>query len=86
MTALSNFITGLPILSVVTFLPLVGAAFLVFVRGAPDVVARQSRYVALWTTLITFVISLFIWIGFETGTAEFQFVERLDWLPQHRIG
>jgi len=80
------FMTQLPILSIVTFLPLVGAAFLLFVRGTPDVVARQSRYVALWTTLITFVISLFIWFGFETGTADFQFVEKVDWLPEYRIG
>ncbi len=86
MTALSNFITGLPILSVITFLPLVGALFLLFVRGEAEVVARQARFVALWTTLLTFVISLFIWIGFEPGTADFQFVERLDWLPQYRIG
>jgi len=81
-----TFIEGLPILSVVTFLPLVGALFLLFVRGDSEVVARQSRYVALWTTLITFVISLFVWFGFENGTAEFQFVERFDWLPQYRIG
>ncbi len=86
MTALSNFITGLPILSLVTFLPLVGALFLLFVRGEAEVVARQSRMVALWTTLIVFFLSLFIWIGFEPGTAAFQFEERVDWLPQYRIG
>ena len=83
---MTAFMTGLPILSVVTFLPLVGALFLLFVRGDAEVVARQSRFVALWTTLITFAISLFIWIGFEPGTAEFQFVEKFDWLPQYRIG
>ncbi len=85
MAALSNFITGLPILSLVTFLPLVGAAFIMLLRGKQDVVARQARYVALWTTLLTFVLSLFIWIGFQTGTSEFQFVERFDWLPDYRI-
>ncbi len=86
MTALSNFVTGLPILSLVTFLPLVGALFILFIRGDQEVVARQSRYVALWTTLVVFVLSLFIWAGFQTGTAEFQFVEKVDWLPQYRIG
>jgi len=81
-----SFITQLPILSLVTFLPLVGALFILFVRGDAETVARQSRFVALWTTLLVFVLSLFIWFGFEAGTAEFQFVERFDWLPQYRIG
>ena len=72
MTALSNFITHLPILSAITFLPLVGALLILMLRGEAEVVARQSRYVALWTTLFTFVLSLLIWIQFENGTANFQ--------------
>ncbi len=85
MTALSNFITQLPILSAVTFLPIVGALFILMLRGEAEVVARQSRYVALWTTLFTFVLSLLIWFQFENGTAAFQFEEKFDWLPQYRI-
>ncbi len=74
-----------PLLSLVTFLPLLGAAFILFIRGEEEVVARNARYVALWTSLITFALSLFIWFGFERGTAEFQFVERVDWLPDFNI-
>ena len=85
MTALSNFMTHLPILSAITFLPLVGALFILMLRGEAEVVARQSRYVALWTTLFTFVLSLLIWFQIENGTANFQFEERFDWLPQYRI-
>ncbi|MFD1378338.1 NADH-quinone oxidoreductase subunit M [Fodinicurvata halophila] len=70
-----------PLLSLVTFLPLVGAAFIFAARGDDAVVARNARYVALWTSLITFVLSLFIWFGFERGTAEFQFVEQAEWIP-----
>ncbi|HSR55017.1 MAG TPA: NADH-quinone oxidoreductase subunit M, partial [Alphaproteobacteria bacterium] len=51
----------LPILSLVTFLPLIGAGFILFIRGEGEVVARNARYVALWTSLITFVLSLFLW-------------------------
>ncbi|MBB3065862.1 NADH-quinone oxidoreductase subunit M [Limibacillus halophilus] len=76
---------GWPILSLVTFLPLVGAAFILFVRGDEEVVARNARYVALWTSLITFALSLFLWFDFERGTAEFQFVERIEWLPTFGI-
>lgn len=76
---------GWPILSLVTFLPLVGAAFVLFVRGDEEVVARNARYVALWTSLITFALSLFLWFDFERGTAEFQFVERIEWMPSFGI-
>ena len=47
-----------PLLSLVTFLPLVGAAFIFFIRGEPEIVARNSRSVALWTSLVTFLLSL----------------------------
>jgi len=69
-----------PILSLVTFLPLVGVLFIVFIRGEAEVVARNARYVALWTSLITFVVSLALWFGFERGTADFQFVEKAEWI------
>ncbi|MHA1600620.1 MAG: NADH-quinone oxidoreductase subunit M [Alphaproteobacteria bacterium] len=74
-----------PILSLVTFLPLVGVLFILFIRGEPDVVARNARYVALWTSLITFVLSLSLWIGFERGTADFQFVEKTNWITEFDI-
>jgi NADH-quinone oxidoreductase subunit M len=74
-----------PILSLVTFLPLIGAGFILLIRGEADVVAGNARYVALWTSLITFVLSLFVWFGFERGTAEFQFVEEVEWIPAFGI-
>ena len=76
---------GWPILSLTTFLPLVGAAFILLIRGEPDVVARNARNVALWTSLITFVLSLFIWLNFDNTTAAFQMVERADWIPAFKI-
>ena len=76
---------GWPLLSLVTFLPLVGAGFILMIRGEPDVVARNARYVALWTSLITFVLSLFVWFGFDRGTAAFQFVEEAPWIPTFGI-
>ena len=58
-----------PILSLVTFLPLVGAAFILLIRGDPGIVARNARNVALWTTLINFALSLVLWINFDSRTA-----------------
>ena len=74
-----------PLLSLTTFLPLVGAGFILIIRGDAEVVARNARYVALWTSLTTFVLSLFIWFGFERGTADFQFLEEVPWIPEFDI-
>ena len=74
-----------PLLSLTTFLPLVGAGFILIIRGEAEVVARNARYVALWTSLTTFVLSLFIWFGFERGTADFQFLEEVAWIPEFDI-
>tara|TARA_R110002124_G_scaffold100107_11_gene246656 strand:- start:3014 stop:4531 length:1518 start_codon:yes stop_codon:yes gene_type:complete len=64
-----------PILTTVTFLPLVGALLILLVRGDDDIARRNIRNVALWTTIVTFLVSLFIWIGFDTQVAGFQMVE-----------
>ena len=69
-----------PLLSLVTFLPLVGAAFIMLARGEEAVVARNARNIALWTSLIVFALSLLLWIEFDPNTAAFQFVERSDWV------
>src|SRR6195256_6389451 len=69
-----------PILSVTTFLPLVGALFIMMMRGDGEAGARNARWVALWTTLITFAISLILVWRFDPASADFQFVERRPWL------
>ena len=69
-----------PILSTVTFLPLLGALLIAFLRGRDESADRNVRFIALWTTLITFAISLLIWRDFDPGTAQFQFVEIQPWL------
>ena len=77
----------LPLLSIITFLPLVGAVIIMLARDEDEArLATNARNMALWTSFITFVVSLLIWFGFETGTAEFQFVEKAEWLPEFGIG
>ncbi len=77
---------GFPLLSLLTFLPLVGAAIILFVRGEEAAVASNARWTALWTSLITFGLSLILWFEFDKSTADFQFVEQLDWMPQFGLG
>src|SRR6201996_4963405 len=71
--------TSWPILSVVTFLPLLGALFITFLNEDAAGV-RNARWVALWTTLITFAISLLLLWRFDPSSADFQFVEKRPWL------
>jgi NADH-quinone oxidoreductase subunit M len=68
-----------PVLSVTTFLPLLGALFITALRGS-DEADRNARWVALWTTLITFAVSLVLVRHFDPSLAEFQFVEKHAWL------
>jgi NADH-quinone oxidoreductase subunit M len=75
-----------PILSLITFLPLVGALFCLIVNGPKEAVDRNCRSVALVTTLATFLISLLLWIRFDPTKAGFQFEEKVAWVPALNIG
>jgi len=72
--------TAVPILSLVTFLPLVGVLLILFIKDEGEAARRNIRSIALITTVLTFVVSLAIWAGFDTNDAGFQFVEKADWL------
>jgi len=70
-----------PILSVVTFLPLFGAVLvMLLVRGNERLARGTARWIALWSTLVTFAISLVMVWRFDASSAEFQFVEKYNWL------
>ncbi|AND90134.1 NADH-quinone oxidoreductase subunit M [Bradyrhizobium diazoefficiens] len=72
--------TTWPILSVTTFLPLVGALIVYLTRGDDEAARRNSRWIALWTTLITFAVSVILVMRFDPSNADFQFVEKANWL------
>ena len=69
-----------PILTVTTFLPLVGVVLILLFRGEDAAVVRNARWIALWTTLVTFIVSLVLLWRFDASSAEFQFVEKYRWL------
>src|SRR5438105_11549464 len=69
-----------PLLSLVTFLPLVGVFFIGLSRGEDAIVARNARNIALSTSLIVFALSIMLWVQFDPSTPAFQFVERTRWV------
>jgi NADH-quinone oxidoreductase subunit M len=74
-----------PLLSLVTFLPILGVALIFVLHGEEAVVARNARWIALWTSLVVMVLSFALWADFDTSSANFQFVEQAVWLPGLRI-
>ncbi|HTO85798.1 MAG TPA: NADH-quinone oxidoreductase subunit M, partial [Methylomirabilota bacterium] len=78
--------TDAPLLSITTFLPLLGAAWILLMRGDPEAVARNARWVAWWFSIATFVVSLFVWFGFDRTSPGFQFEEKAQWMPSLNIG
>ena len=77
------------ILSLTTFLPLLGAIILaLFLRGDDEAAQRNAKWVALVTTAVTFICSLFILGNFNPSDTGFQMVESRDWLLglQYKMG
>ncbi|KAF0674855.1 NADH-quinone oxidoreductase subunit M [Profundibacterium mesophilum] len=69
------------LLSIVTFIPLVGAAILaLFLRGDDDAARANAKWLALIATSASFVLSLFILAGFDAADTGFQFVEEAEWI------
>ena len=77
---------GFPLLSLLTFLPLLGCVIIMSVRGDAETVASNARWTALWTSLIVFALSLVLWVKFDPSEAGFQFVESQNWVPEFHIG
>ncbi len=85
MNAVSNA-AGFPLLSLITWLPLVGCLILMLVRGDEPTVASNARWTALWTSLLVMVLSLVLWVKFDPSEAGFQFNEHVSWLPEYKVG
>jgi NADH-quinone oxidoreductase subunit M len=71
---------GFGILSGLLILPLVGAAFILCLRGDSEAVRSNAKWAALATTIVTFLLSLWAWGRFDTTTPAFQLVESHAWV------
>jgi len=75
-----------PILSSLILLPVVGSLFLLFSK---DKNSNTGKYVALFTSFVNFLISIYLWYQFDPTTSSFQFVEDREWLKgfiNYKIG
>ena len=69
-----------PILSAIIFIPLTGAIFILITRGTQKNVEKNSKYVAIFSSISNFLLSLFLWYSFDTSISEFQFIEEKNWI------
>src|SRR4029077_2751544 len=68
------------VLSGLLILPLIGSALILFVRGEDEAALSNIRYIALLTTLVTFLLSLVAWWQFDPANSAFQLVEQASWV------
>ena len=68
-----------PILSSLILLPTIGALFLFFTKDK-DGNNSTAKYVALFTSIVNFLISIYLWISFDQSVSDFQFVEDRTWI------
>ncbi|MGQ9908807.1 MAG: complex I subunit 4 family protein [Candidatus Flexifilum sp.] len=74
--------TGLSLITVVLFLPLVGMTILLFLNEEKH---DNIKWTAFGFSVATFILSLLLWIGFDQSNPGLQFVQRWDWLPTYGI-
>jgi len=81
---------GFPILSLITFLPMLGVLYLATLRGEEAAIASNARYAALWTSLVVLALGIYLWTRLDPSQAGFQFVEAVPWLTgvnvEYRMG
>ena len=68
-----------PILSSLILLPTIGALFLFFTKDR-DGSNLTAKYVSLFTSVVNFLISIYLWIAFDQSTSDFQFIEDRTWI------
>jgi len=68
-----------PILSSLILLPTIGALFLFFTKDKEGN-NLTAKYVSLFTSVVNFLISIYLWTSFDQSTSSFQFVEDRTWI------
>jgi NADH-quinone oxidoreductase subunit M len=74
--------SGFPLLTLTIWLPILGG---IAVLASGDRDATLSKRISLAVAVLTFLVSLGLWIGFDATTAQMQFVENSPWIPAYKV-
>lgn len=73
------------LLTLVTYLPLLGGLAILLAKGAPETADRTGRWIALWTSLAVLALSVVMWAGFDPQIPGAQYETQLAWMPNFGI-
>jgi NADH-quinone oxidoreductase subunit M len=76
-------VTGMPWLTVLWAVPMVGAALVILL---PSAARHVAKYVALAISLVVLAITVGLAVEFQPGGGQYQFVEDHDWIPSFGTG
>ena len=75
-----------PLLSTIIFLPCVGSCFILLIRGdTEERVDHNARIVALWISLLVFILSVILFFTYDPTNLQYQFVENSTWIADLRV-
>ena len=74
-----------PLLTLVWAVPLAGALLLLLIPNRDGRRDGMIRWLALAMSVVAFALTLALWAGFDQNSPEFQFVERVSWIPAFGI-
>tara|TARA_B100000686_G_scaffold347411_1_gene436058 strand:+ start:2190 stop:3674 length:1485 start_codon:yes stop_codon:yes gene_type:complete len=69
-----------PILSATIFFPLVGAFIIIFIKDNESNFGNNIKFSALFTSIGTFILSIFLWLNFDPSIPGYQFEEKKQWI------
>tara|TARA_B100000965_G_scaffold143966_1_gene119911 strand:- start:2022 stop:3524 length:1503 start_codon:yes stop_codon:yes gene_type:complete len=69
-----------PILSFLILIPIIGALFILITKGKEKNVEKNSKHVAIFTSIANFFLSIFLWVLFDNTVSDFQFIEKRNWM------
>lgn len=73
--------SSFPILSVMAFLPLLGALAILFIKGGSEFVTKAAQQTGLFISLVVLGLAGYVTLNFDSTTSDFQFVEQVMWFP-----
>jgi len=72
-----------PILSTLLIIPVFGSIITLLINSNDDIGRRNIKTVALYASIVNFIVSLLLWVNFDIATSSFQYVEQYYWLSEN---
>ena len=75
--------TSWPILSLMIFIPLFGAFFISLVDGDERTIIKNTKMVAMWTSVVVLILSIFVWVNFQDQKDQITLILVVSYLLPH---